>query len=591
MLAIGIVGILYFVTKEAYRIRGGRLSGFGVLFVGIILGVVIMFIQINISNPVFITMETLLPINPDIDSYLLYNGVLLSPTIIIIIIFVVIIDNRLVFPLFLFQSIATFISTPNSGDLEQSVLISYYIFEALLYSTLIITLYFVPSINFIKNNGLLVLLASSLFLIILVIMNSLFHISVLSYSSWFSTAEFLSIQSILVVYLITYLFFQYIIIWVVERMYNNFSALETFSTKDDVSYYKMSLAQNSLVKMIDDKKINIGLIMLLQVKTKDGEVKSRVLDNIRISTENQFKNTFYFKASASYYGAFFELSDNFNLGVSLVNNKLTERTEDDELAPITREINRISKEEGVQIIASGSIYGLQSYSITELIEHSRYLMTPIVSRANSNSLIIYDFKRVKERLNETTKVRNLPIDIERMNISYLRALSSNEIYYPFITFGDSGTTFANIDNEESLTLEQKNILLRYLSYQTLRSFDKNKGKVVIYYPIDYLSSENFKLRDFVKKVNRYVDESRIIIGIDTSVGNFNEFFEQNVRDLRVLGVEFASINPETMTQDEHDILNPDYILDVDTDVNPLKISKKKLNFKTNSILLNSNLVI
>ncbi len=593
ILSILIVGMLYFVTKEYYRIRGGKISRLGVVLTGTLIGIVVLLIYTLIPGFVYLSYQQTIgdiPIGGAIDSYQIYNGIILSPTIIIIIIFVIQIDNRLVFPLFTFQSIAVFLMIPEDGMFDQAVLVSSFIFEMLLYSVLIITLYFIQSVNLIKKNGITTIVSVVIYLISAFIMQTLFHISVLGKASWITTNNFFQLESILSLFLIVYFIPQFILIWIVERVYQNFSTLETFSSKDDVSYYKMSLAQNELVKMIDEKKINIGLIAIFQIKTSNEQIKSRVLDKIRISTERKYSNTFYFKASASYYGAFFELSDEFNLSTSLGNNKATERTEDDELKPISSEIDRISKEEGVQIISAGSIYGLQSYSIAELIEHSRYLMTPVVSRANSNPLIIYDFKRVRERLNETSKVRNLPIDTEKMSVSFLRALSSQNIYYPFISFGEDDN-FTKILYDESITTEQKNILLRYTSYQVLRKFDKTDGKLVIYYPLSFLNSEEFKIKDFIKKINRYIDESKIIIGLDTNGGVMDENFENNINMLRELGIKLASINPTTITQEEHDKLRPDYILDITTDQNPLKIEKKKIKILTNAILLNGNLVI
>ncbi len=589
ILAILVVGALYFVTKEIYRIRGGKVSKVSVGLIGSFLGVIVLVIYLNLSSTVFLGYDTIFA-NNDINEYLIYNGIILSPTIIIIMVFVIFVDRRLVFPLFLFQTIAFIIALPILDEEYSTVVVSSVIFELLLYSILIIIFYFVPSINFIKKNGILFAITITLYLIALFIIQTLYHISILNFAQWIDTSSYFKIKAILIGYILIYVIPQFLTIWIVERVYSNFSALETFSTKDDVSYYKMSLAQNALVKMIDEERISIGLVMLLQIKTDNENIKSRILDKIRLSTSRKYKNTFYFKASATYYGVFFELPEDFKLDVALSNNKAPERTEDDVLEPITRELDRISKEESVQIIASGSIYGLQSYSITELIEHARYLMTPVVSRANANSLIIYDFKRVKERLNETTKVRSLPLDTEKMNISFLRGLSSELIYYPSISFSGDDGTFFQIINSDSLTIEQKNILLRYTSYQVLRKFGDREGHLVLYYPLSFLSSDEFKLRDFIKKINRYIDEKRVIIGIDTSMGNLNDYLEHNLNDLRQIGVKIASINPSTITQEQHDFIKPDYIIDISMDKNPLKIEKINIKISTKAILLNANLV-
>ncbi len=589
LLVILLVGAIYFVTKEIYRIRGGRIGKLGIIAIGTFIGISIALIHNYLGMEVFLEGGTLLN---KVDSFVIYNGVLLSPTIIIIIMFVVVTDSRLVFPLLFFQFIALWIKLPiGQPGVEQSVVISYILFQVIEYAIITIILYFVPTINFIKKNGIKVIISIILYLITTLIINAIFQATVSGKPLEVTTADFIALQSILLGYFVAYSVFQLSLVLLVEKLYSNFSALETFSTKDDISYYKMSLAQNRLIKMIDEEKINLGLVVLFQIKANDDESKSRVLEKIRVNTESKYRHTFFFKASAAFYGAFYELSNEFKLDVSLKNNKVSERTEDDELYHITDEIRKISIEEDAQILASGSIYGLQSYSITELIEHARFLMSPIVSRANSNPLIIYDFKRVKERLNETTKVRNLPVDIENMSISYLRGLSSEEIFYPMITFKDDENTLTDVINDASLDQEQKNILLRHTAYQSMRRFDKAKGYLVIYYPLSFFSSEEFKLKDFLKKISRYISEDRLIVGFNTSVGKPGKLFNENISQLRDLGMRVAITNPETITQEDHDTLDPDFIIDPNTDKNPLKIKKIEIKIKTNARLLNSNLVI
>ncbi len=588
LLVIALVGLVYFVTKEFYRIRGGRVGKLGIITIGTLIGICILLIHNYLSMDMFIPGPSIL--NDDV--FLIYNGVILSPTVIIIIILAVYTDNRLVFPLFLYQLIALYIRLPvGEPGVEQSMVITYVLFELIGYVIMIVILYFVPTINFIKKNGFKVMISIILYLVTILITHSIFQVASGGGRVEVTTADWFSLQSTLLLYLIIFAVVQLSVVLLVEKIYSNFSALETFSTKDDVSYYKMSLAQNRLIKMIDEKKINIGLVVLFQIKAPNENSKSRVLEKIRVNTETKYKNTFFFKASATFYGAFYELSDDLELDIILKNNKLQERTQDDELFEITNELKKISIDEGATITASGSIYGIQSYSITELIEHSRFLMSPIVSRANSNPLIVYDFKRVKERLNETTKVRNLPVDIENMSISYLRGLSSEEIFYPMITFKDDVNTLTDVLNDVALNQDQKNTLLRFAAYQTMRMYDKKEGYLIIYYPLSHFSSDSFKIKDFVKKVNRYINEDRLIIGFNTSIGEIRENFSNNIADLRSLGIRVAITNPETITQEEHDILEPDFIVDPNTDKNPLKIKKIKIKINTKARLLNSNLVL
>ncbi len=593
ILTILIVGVLYFVVKEIYRIRGGQLGGLGVTAVGSLLGIFLMIgfivVKMNINlGYVGPGGDVLYPQN-------VYNQIVLAPSIIIIIIFVIMIDRRLVFPLFFFQTISFIIlfynlPKPVTGSGTQA-LWTKMLFTIIEYLLLCIVLFFIPSIEFIKKNGIKLLVSFITYLLIYVILYILYFVSLSSsIESWFQSSEVGVLSSIFIGYSLLFIIIQVTIIWFIEKIYSNFNALETFSTQDDVSYYKMSLAQNRLVNLIDERKINIGLLVLFQIKDNDGSKTSLILEKLRVNTEDKYKNTFYFKVSASYYGAFFQLSDDFKLNISLENNKKEERTENDELYPITREISRISQSEDTTILATGSIYGIHSYSTSELIEYAKFLMSPVVTKANSNPLIIYDYQRVKERLKETIKVRNLPVDTESIRISFLRALSSEEIFYPSITYKNEEQTLIQVMEEVIMREEQIDVLLRHSAYQTLRKFQNLSESLIIYYSAIHLSSKEFKLSDFLKKTKNYINHDNLIIGLNTTTIKMNDTLLENINKLRENGIRIALVNPKTITQEENDAIQPDFILDPNTPTNPLKIKKINLKFNTNAILLNPNLI-
>ncbi len=593
ILTILVVGVFYFVVKEIYRIKGGQLGGLGVTAVGSLLGIFLMigFIIVKMN----ITLGYTGPIGDVLYPQNVYNQIILAPSIIIIIIFVIMIDRRLVFPLFFFQTISFIIlfynlPKPVTGSGTQA-LWTKMLFTIIEYLLLCIVLFFIPSIEFIKKNGIKLLVSFIAYLLIYIILYILYFVSLTSsIESWFQTSEVGVLSSIFIGYSLLFIIIQVTVVWFIEKIYSNFNALETFSTQDDVSYYKMSLAQNRLVNLIDERKINIGLLVLFQIKDNDESKTSLILEKIRVNTEDKYKNTFYFKVSANYYGAFFQLSDDFKLNISLENNKKEERTENDELYPITREISRISQSENTTILATGSIYGIHSYSTSELIEYAKFLMSPVVTKANSNPLIIYDYQRVKERLKETIKVRNLPVDTESIRISFLRALSSEEIFYPSITYKNEEQTLIQVMEEVIMREEQIDVLLRHSAYQTLRKFKNLSESLIIYYSAIHLSSQEFKLSDFLKKTKNYINHENLIIGLNTTTIKMNDTLLENIGKLRENGIRIALVNPTTITQEENDAIQPDFILDPNTPTNPLKIKKINLKFNTNAILLNPNLI-
>ncbi len=595
LLTILIVGLIYFVVKEIYRIRNGKVGKVGIILIGSGLGMLIASINFWAVLTIFYEHNSL--ISGDINTYLVYNGLIISPTIIIIIIFSTSVDRRLVYPMFAFQATSLILIMPfaegvNIFDQENSFIWTKLLFEFITYSIVIVLITFIPSLNLIKNNGIKLVVLIFAYFVILLIIDFVYHTTISSEDfSWMSTTKIITLETIQLTYIFIYSIIQMSIVFVVNRVYSNYSTLETFSTRDDVSYYKISMAHNALIKMIDEKRITNGIIVLFNIKTDDSSILTNILKSIREKTEDKYKNTFYFKASANYYGAFFELGENFKIDKVLSNNKSSTRTDDDDLCHISNSIDSISKFYKVEINAGGSIYGIHSYNIVELIEYSRFLLSPAVSRANSNSLIVYDFKRVKERLNETTQVRNLPVDIENMTISYSRGISSEDVFYPNISFENaSGNIFNEIENK-NLNEDQIETLLRFSAYQTLRKFEKLESSLVLFYSLNYLSKEDFNSKDFIKKVNRYLPEDKLIVGIDTSTNKITNKLLSNIQNLRSLGIRFAATNPSTLTQEDENMIGFDFILDPNMDVNLLKVKKIKIEIKTNATILNSNLVL
>lgn len=581
ILTILFIGVVYFISKEIYRTTSKQLSNKGVLISGSILGSILGLIYI------FISMQ----VNFQISQSYGFGILWLSPSILIGILFAIYFDRRLIFPLMFFQTISFFIII----DYSQYDLLNEFLFillEIISYILIAFGTYFlIARNNLIKNNVLKTTLVFFMYSFIIIIKEILYFLALKGISENFSIILIEKI-SIEIGYLLLFQLFLSIIIYTIDRFYNNFNKLETFSTKDDSSYYKMSLAKNKLKKIINENKIKKGALVLFDIKTEENRKLDRILNKIKKETEFSYKESFFFKVDANFYGAFFELDNNFDFDIALKNNKSYKRDENDSLYIIENALNNIKDKEKIIIWASASLYGIHSYSINDLIEYCKFSLTPIVTKVNNNSLIVYDFKRVKKRLKERTKVMTLPIDIESINISFLKGISSESIYYPIITYKNmSGhtTNFLQILNSE-LNNNEKSILLRHSAYQVLRRFKYTDSSIVIFYSFDYISNEEFKVEEFIKKIERHLSAKKIIIGLDSSGILYSEIFNQNLIKLKSIGIRFALLNPSESTQKNHDILKPDFLLDIQNEINPFKITKKKVELETNALSLNVNLI-
>lgn len=591
LLTILLVGIVYFIMKDISRIRQGKNNLFVIIFEGVILGGLISIVYVFVSMQISFEND---PFWKEIN--LSYNFIYLSPSLIIIMIFAIMLDIKFLTPMLLIH-ILTLILLVDWKSIDKTYELVKILFYILSYISILILMFvFYIQSNLIKNNGKKLIVIITLFIVINFIFEMIFYFAFnLSVSEKISISKILSIIFTQISFLSLYSFFQIVIILFVERAYNNFSKLEIFSTRDDISYYKISLSKSTLVKMIGDFKVQTGILILFNIKVDEKVKKEIILDKLKRNLENKYEKSFFFKADLANFGAFFVLKPNFNLEKTLQNNKRNRRTNDDEIEPISREINDISQKYKVKIISSGAIYGVHSYSINDLIEYCKFLMSPIISRPKSNPLIVYDHFRVKSRIKESLNVIELPIDIQGMKISYLRGIySNNNLFYPLISFKlNFSNKYININDiytEKNFNENECETILRFTSYQVIRNFEKNKGMLMIYYSTKYLGTNEFIINNFVKKIRRYMNLENLIIGLKINHKNNNKLLEKNIFELRKKGVKFALINPLQVNQEEHDFLNPEFILDIDNEINPLKIKPKSLNIKTSATILNSNLM-
>ncbi len=584
LVVILLGSIIFFLVKEYSRVRRGELSNTGILVSGTLIGALLLLVDLYVEYKYTIVVS-----GPRDWCFLNEPNsfsTILHPSIIYLLIFGIFIDRRFVIPISIFLGIGYLIRFPK--NFSSISLWSEFMFAIITLLILSILIYLIQEGRFIKNNGSKLILIFIIWILLITIFRTTYEL-INGFGVEFNSSALAKLISIETIYLTIFMFIQSEIIFFIERIYINFTRLESFSTQDDISYYKLSLAQNKLRELIDFKKINMGALVLFDIKSSDQNVISDVLKKIRNETKNEYKTTFFIKVSSNYYGAFYELPSNVNLDEILLNNKNKKRTKDDSLMNISNKLYEIEKNEKVKINSVASIYGIHSNDINELIELDKFLMSPIINRANANNLIVYDFKRIKASLKKKTEVSDLFVGIDDISINYIKGVSEENIYYPSIIFEKNKHKYLLDILENNPIYKENELLLRYSAYQTLRMFDK-KGSLILYYYSMTLENFDFSIDEFIKKINRYSENENIIIGLMMNEISDQKKLSNNILELRNQGFRFALLNPLEAKQEYIDILNPEFLLDISDETNLLKISKQKLKIKTQAVRLNTYLV-
>lgn len=582
IITILVASVVYFLSKEYIKIKYNNYSFYNNLFLGLFLGTLISL--------VFVFLNYEYTIISDKATYSIY----LNPFIIYLIIFPLVLDKKLAIPMFAIVFLCQLIQFPWNEINSESILFwDLVIIKLISMSVLFIFVTFMTkqASTFFKSNnkfifwtfiGYQVMVFLSLSAIIV---NGIVN-HIITYT------DLISLYFTSFAYAFIFFIVQFYLIIVFEKVYTNFTNLETFMIKDDISYYKLSLSKEKLKQFINTNIINNGLLILFNIEGNDTETKKNSLNNIRLQIEGipKYKNLFFFKATTKYYGIFIGFNENLNLDLIYENNQKIFRDKDDILHYVDDIFNKISKESNLKINSAVSIYGVHSHSIDELIEFATLLFTPNISNLFKSQIKVYDYKLLKNKIQDKNLVLNLPFDFDGYNITFIQGISKEKIFYPDISW-------VNLNNKKRISLtnaifesdnqEEKINLLRYFSYQTLRSF-KNKAdsKLTIFYSMEYLDDKNFNMDDFIKKIKKHIDIKKVIIGLWLDNKELGKRGTNVIRILRSLGIQFALLDPWDLNQEVHDLIMPEYIIDTTVSINPFKNKVKKLKINSNAIKLN-----
>lgn len=537
------MSIIYFLVREYYRINNDNLSKRQFYLIGFFVGIIVMLIEIFV-----------LIWYPSQDKLLQY----ITFTAIYIIIFSTMLDKRFSLWMSLFAILGIFLRIAIYDDST-----SFEIFKGstvelinIISISVVVFLYSYNSTNFSKNNGkqTIVLFASWLFFftITLAIIITLF------------SANTATTLATLIFYLPFYLFslflIQFSIVLLIEKIYINSGNLETFSTKDDISYYKISLSQDMIKETIIENKYDFGLIVILSLSKVDKESQEDVLVLIREKLLEIYDDVLFLKATSSSYGFFIPIKNTIrNIEISYKNNFFEKRNREDLLFRLDDFFNETFDEKGFNVTAGITIYGIHSNDIYELILKAEQLLNSSISYKTKT--ILYDYKYIKKQLEKNLRVANLSFFLQNLNITFISAVSHNDIYYPIISFKINSAKKSLKSILELLSVEDQIIILRYVSLHILLKAKKeNNKKIVIYYPIDLLAQKEFSIDNVIDKINMIIDFNKLIIQFDSNKLIDNKETRNNLKMLRKKGIKFLILDVKNANENNVKIINPSYYM-------------------------------
>lgn len=331
-----------------------------------------------------------------------------------------------------------------------------------------------------------------------------------------------------------------------------------FSEKAFASYVNKNNVQTGLMITFDILKIE----NLLRKEGKD-VVNNLETTFIKYIFQIMGKECFYFKTTDNKYSLFKPIDKRLiTLNNSYRNNKNKVRTQQDFLKPYEEILENFpkvvdfnNKKYNIQLVAFCSIYGVQSNSFNELVKFNNLTKNNWAINKDINLIKLYKYNKNINNHNEYNKYLsiNKKYELNKINISLIetKILDANknklvDCYLPKINWVKE-----NIYSFENLLEKYKDnidlpYILRNISYRSIKLFSKaknfetyNNQKLLLFYPTNYLLSNEFNLISFRQKLNTFdIDTNSLIICFD-KLNNTNKIDFKNALDLKDNGINFA----------------------------------------------------
>ncbi|AHI53485.1 hypothetical protein SSABA_v1c00730 [Spiroplasma sabaudiense Ar-1343] len=369
---------------------------------------------------------------------------------------------------------------------------------------------------------------------------SIFSLAVISVGTVFILAEkfdFEQIEKILLLssWILTgYLCFG--TFTVIDSVYKHALKLRNIIAYDQNRYVLETGANAAITEYISKNKISYGLFVNYYIggfdkfeKKVSGRVRDYIVQNISGQAIKKFQDlndkTLFFKSSFKLFGAFIPLEEiEINkVQIAIKNNQSLIRSGDDILLGVQDAISKIVTDFkidnhliSVKLLASASIYGIHSNDIEQLQTFNRYLESAVVRGKNVNKILLIDPIEFNFQKNQNRKLLALNeiVDLNQCSNSFEPIFSRDNNNLIGFHLNNQINLVNITDNANKKTLETINeaglesLFNRFLSFENLKSIRQHKvtivnKKVFINYDQWIVSSEDFSIKQLVKKINSF----------------------------------------------------------------------------------------
>lgn len=391
----------------------------------------------------------------------------------------------------------------------------------------------------------------------------------------------------------------------VSRLYQQFAkkiqSISDTRIYENKYFFNNNIAQFEIQKKIKNENISFGTIVLFDLVNFNtlhpiwGNSGAKFIQkNVLKEIVNSFKNldAIFFMTKENEYACFVPLKilDSQNLKDIYVGNSKQVRGVIDPVRQIQNAMlntprNVFYKKNSKKIVAGayGSIYGVHSNDINQLIDLCYKTKQKSYSSKRTNIIDIYDPNKIHlgNKIEEINYKNNYfqPNNFQINLVEKRNLLKINHEYYTLdVSYIDR--LLIGLDNIKSFAASMNvyDHTIRMIAMQALKIYSNiqttskvKKHPIILDYPINFVVSENFNLGNFKNKLETLnIGTDNIIFQFDlNNLSNNDELY--NLNSLQKMGLKFIFNNLSIKTISILEKVQPDFV----------KFSKNELNTKNN----------
>lgn len=375
-----------------------------------------------------------------------------------------------------------------------------------------------------------------------------------------------------------------------NKMFSNISSISKKATHIDEYFVISSLLEEEFDRYLKEYQPRQALVLTLDIHgSKNTNVRQEFFDNLHHAFKND--NVLYLQ-TATDKRVIVISNDEYtikNLNLSYKGNLYSKRLDIDSLSKIEKILLSIptkytvnGKAEAISFKAYGSIYGVHSYDITELLSNNLYMINN--ENSGTNTVQLFNSNMINhlanDNINYATLIQRVNLEEITVELEKIQFLKGKEIYicprfyWPRMLTCNSKEIMSQFDRQTA------NTLLRNLAIKSIELYEnssyKHKYKLLIYYPINELTSQFFSARNITKKLRLFgLNNDDVIFSFGCSkIKTWPYTILKSLKDLEKEGINYFLvdlINLNILKTHKPQVV----ILDESVESNKKQLSKSK----------------